>query len=314
MKYLPLSYIKLLLVCAITSFLYACSHNASGSDDEETDVKSQTPVTVTTIRNGQLADSITLNATSAFMQKNYVKANAIGYIQHAYVKPGQYVSAGQLLFTIKTKEAQSIGNSINVLDTTFKFSGLNRIKAARSGYITQLMHQTGDYVQDGDQLAEISNRESFAFIMQLPYELKGIMPNNSSVQLTLPDGHVLNGHVTSQLPSVDTLSQTQGIVIKTDNAQPIPENLVAKVRIIKTARSNVPSLPKSAVLANETQTEFWVMKLTNDTTAVKVPVKKGIESGGNVEIIEPKFNDHDRIVITGNYGLEDTAIVKVIKP
>jgi uncharacterized NAD(P)/FAD-binding protein YdhS len=73
-------------------------------------------------------------------------------------------------------------------------------------------------------------------------------------------------------------------------------------------------LPKSAVLANETQTEFWVMKLINDTLAVKVPVTKGIETTDRIEIISPQFAAQDRIVITGNYGLSDTAKVKIVKP
>jgi len=73
------------------------------------------------------------------------------------------------------------------------------------------------------------------------------------------------------------------------------------------------SLPKSALLANETQTEFWIMKLINPTTAVKVSVIKGIESGDKVEILSPKFSVNDKIVITGNYGLPDTAKVKIVQ-
>jgi hypothetical protein len=79
------------------------------------------------------------------------------------------------------------------------------------------------------------------------------------------------------MPSVDTLSQTQGVVVKVNSSHPIPENLVARARLIKTAKSNTTSLPKSAVLANETQTEFWVMKLINDTTAVKTLLPKALK-------------------------------------
>ena len=218
------------------------------------------------------------------------------------------------MFTIKTKEAQSIGNTINILDTTFNFSGVNNIRASRSGFVTQLLHQAGDYVQDGDQLAVISDRESFAFVLQLPYELRSVIANNQDMILTLPDGEKLKGHVASLMPSVDTLSQTQGVIIKVNNTHLIPENLVARVLIIKTSRSSAPSLPKPAILSNETQNEFWVMKLINDTTAVKVPVRKGIESGGRVEILSPKFNPGDRIAVTGNYGLADTAKVRITKP
>lgn len=303
--------INILLACV--SIIAICSCKGNAPADEDTVVQSQTPVTVATVSNSALADSIDLNATSLFLQKNYVSANAIGYITKVNVQPGHYVQKGQLMFTLKTKEAQSIGNTINVLDTTFKFSGINKIKASRSGYVTQLLHQVGDYVQDGQQLAIISDRESFAFVLQLPYELRGVIPGNQNLMLTLPDGEKLNGRIASLMPSVDTLSQTQGIVIKVNNTHPIPENLVAKATIIKTAKSSAPSLPKSAVLSNETQTEFWVMKLINDTIAIKTTIRKGIESGGRIEILSPAFKPSDRVIVTGNYGLADTAKVKIVK-
>jgi multidrug efflux pump subunit AcrA (membrane-fusion protein) len=305
--------LNIFLACILLTAIYSCSGSQSAGEGDAA-AKPKTAITVTTVENSSLADSIELNATSSFLQKNYVSANAIGYIQKVNIQPGHYVAKGQIMFVIKTKEAQSIGNTINVLDTTFKFSGINVIRASRSGFVTQLLHQVGDYVQDGAQLAIISDRESFAFVLQLPYELKSVIANNQSMVLTLPDGEKLNGHIASLMPSVDTLSQTQGIVIKVNSTHPIPENLVAKARIIKTAKSGVPSLPKSAILSNETQDEFWVMKLINDTTVVKTPVKKGIESGGRIEILSPKFNPADRVAVTGNYGLADTATVKIVKP
>jgi len=222
------------------------------------------------------------------------------------------VSRGEVLFTIKTKEAQTIGNSINVLDTTFKFSGINKIKASASGYISQISHQAGDYVQDGEALAVISDRSSFVFLMQLPYELKQYVRNGQNVDLTLPGGTKITGNVISFMPSVDTVAQTQGVVIRINSGQQIPENLVAKARIVKSAKSNTQSLPKSAILSNETQTDFWVMKLINETTAIKVPVKEGIQSGDRVEILSPKFSAKDKIIVSGNYGLTDTAKVKIV--
>ena len=92
----------------------------------------------------------------------------------------------------------------------------------------------------------------------------------------------------------------------------IPENLVAKVRLIKEQITNATLLPKPAVLSNEEQTEFWIMKLLNDSVAVKTDIKKGIESGSNIQILEPPLNDSDKIILTGNYGLSDTAKVKIL--
>jgi hypothetical protein len=55
------------------------------------------------------------------------------------------------------------------------------------------------------------------------------------------------------------------------------------------------------------------MKLINPTTAIKVPITKGIEVGDRVEILSPKFSPQDKIVATGNYGLPDTAKVKIVQ-
>jgi len=302
------------LAAGLLTLLYSCKGNTQPADDAgDAGSAAQTPVTVTAIADSAMVDYIDLSATSVFQQKNIVKANANGYIQKVNILPGHYVNKGEFLFSIKTKEAQSIGNSINVLDTTFKFSGINKIKAAGNGYVTQLNHQQGDYVQDGEQLAVISDRSSFVFVMQLPYELRSYVKNNQDVQLLLPGGEKLTALVSSSMPAVDSLSQTQGIVLKVNSPNPIPENLVAKARIIKSVRAHTVSLPKSAILSNETQTEFWVMKLINATTAVKTPVTKGIETGDRIEILTPKFSPGDKIVATGNYGLADTAKVKIVE-
>ena len=53
------------------------------------------------------------------------------------------------------------------------------------------------------------------------------------------------------------------------------------------------------------------MKLIDSTTAVKVPVQKGIETNSSVEILSPPLSAKDQILITGNYGLTDTAKVSV---
>jgi multidrug efflux pump subunit AcrA (membrane-fusion protein) len=281
---------------------------------EEQGLPVQTPVTVTGITKDPLGEIIELNATSSFLLKNYVKANATGYLESARVMPGQFVKAGQILFTVKTKEAESIGNAVNRLDTAFKFSGTNSIRAGAGGFISQINHQAGDYVQDGEQLAVISDAASFVFIMELPYELRPFIRIGNSLEIQLPDGEKMPGRVSSIMPTVEAVSQTQNILIKVNPGHTIPENLIAKVKIPKIKPGPTISLPRACVLSNETQSEFWVMKISDSTTAVKVPVKKGIETREQIEILFPVFSEKDRFVLTGNYGLADTAKVRIVQP
>jgi len=292
----------------------ACHHKTTESEEEGVAPEQvQTPVTVTSISNEPLTEYAELNATSIFQQDNIIKSNINGYIKLVNTKVGQYVTQGQTLFVLKTKESESLGNTINKLDSSFHFSGVNRIAASQSGYITELPHQVGDYVQDGEQLAVISNSKSFGFILNLPYELRRYVSLQKSVEVMLPDGTHLNGTVSSFMPAIDSASQTQQVLIKVPTSSSIPENLIAKVRILKSQKTNAISLPKPAVLSDEAQTNFWVMKMIDSVTAVKVPVIKGTETGDRVEIVRPQFSANDKILLSGNYGLPDTAKVKIVK-
>lgn len=294
--------------------LFISCKTKQADDPPNEEVKPRTPATVTTMQYDPIEVYIELNATSAFLQKSFVKANLTGYIKSVNIHFGSFVNSGQALFSLKTKESEALGNTINKLNPNFKFSGVNYVKAASSGYVTELNHQAGDYVQDGEQLAVISDMKSFVFLMDLPYEYKAYVTNNKQVEVTLPDGERLQGVVQTSMPFVDSVSQTQAVAIRINSSHQIPPGLVAKVKIIKVSKASASSLPKAAVLSDETQAEFWVMKMINDSTAIKVPVKTGIETAGKIEILSPEFSPKDKILLTGNFGLPDTALVVLPAP
>ena len=298
------------ILILLTLSIISCKTKKS-AEDAPAKAETRVPVTTTTISYDAMEDFVMLNATSTYLQKSFVKANATGYVMSSAIKLYSFVNNGQQIFAIKTKEAASIGNSINKLDPSFHFSGVNTIHAKSTGYVTELNHQTGDYVQDNEQLAVISAMNSFVFLLDLPYEYKSFVTTNKTVEIILPGGEKLKGIVMAGLPVMDSLSQTQGIVVKPQTTHSLPQNLVAKIKIIKSYKAAASGLLKSAVLSNETQSSFWVMKLINDSTAVKVEIKKGIEVSDKVEIISPSFQPSDKFLLTGNYGLGDTAKVVI---
>ena len=55
------------------------------------------------------------------------------------------------------------------------------------------------------------------------------------------------------------------------------------------------------------------MKMIDSTTAVKVDIVKGMETSDRIEVVSPLFSKTDKFVLNGNYGLPDTARVKVMK-
>src|ERR1043165_3442311 len=119
----------LLYLFFLWMIIASCRSKAIEETTTEEEQKTVTPVTVTTVSTEPMTEYIELNATSTFLQQAFVKANTNGYITSVNLQVGKIVSAGQNVFVLKTKEAQSIGNTINLLDTSFKFSGIINIKA-----------------------------------------------------------------------------------------------------------------------------------------------------------------------------------------
>ena len=162
-------------------------------------------------------------------------------------------------------------------------------------------------------MVTINDTKSFGIVLSLPYELKKYIAVGQQLNVALPDGTTREATVQKFMPTVDATSQTQNVVLKINGKQDIPENLIVKVRINKSSNSKTISLPKSAVLSDETETDFWIMKMINSNTAIKIPIKKGIQTEDKIEILSPVLTRDDKILLTGNYGVADTIKVKVIK-
>lgn len=276
-----------------------------------TAIDASVPVTITTIDTTAIESFTDLNATTTYLIKNTIKANTTGYIDKVSVVSNNFVKKGQLLFSLKTREAKVLGNTINKIDPSLNFGNALNLRATSDGFVSAVNAQQGDYVQEGDVLAVINDAKSFSIVLSLPYELKKYVSINKILHLYLPDGTSIDTRVDNFMPTVDPASQTQGVILKCITTQNIPENLIVKVRITKTSGSKAISLPKSAVLSDETETDFWIMKMIDNTTAIKIPIKKGIETADKVEILSPKLTVSDKILLTGNYGVADTIKVKI---
>lgn len=272
-----------------------------------------TPVTVVSIENRPISENINFKAISAYQKKNTVKANVTGYIEKTFLTIGDHVTQGKTLFTVKTKEAKALTKYISN-DSLFTFKGESTINAPSSGIVTEVNKQINDYINDGDQLCMIADQNSFVFLLNVPFEQNKYAPVGKNCNIILSDSTLIEGTITSKLSTIDPVSQTQVYVVKPHNSSLISENLSAMIQLNKSIKQDAQVINKSCVLADETLENYWVMKLINDTTAVKVPINKGITTDSKIEILSPKFNLNDRIINTGNYGLADTAFVKIIKP
>lgn len=287
--------------------------SCSGNGDNPNDISgSGTPVVITHPSVLDLKDYLKLNANTIFLNKEILKASFQGYIEKVYKNIGDEVNPGDVLFQVKTKESAvvdsmqiSIGNKI--------FAGLVLIKAKTKGVLTELNYHTGDLISDGEQIAIVSNPSSLRIRLNVPFEDAQKIRLKQTCDINLPGGEKLSGIIDKSVPSVDPVSQTQTFLIKLLKYRELPENLNVFVVIpFKTFR-NAIVLPKSSIMTNVTEDAFWIMKLVNDTTAIRVDVSRGIETDSLLQILSPKLNLSDRVISSGSYGLPDTAKVEIVR-
>lgn len=275
-------------------------------------ILARTPVTVASITHKSISETLEFPAVSIFTRKNTIRSSTTGIVESISAEPGEFVRKGQLIFTVKTLEASAIGKS-KPADTSLVLKGLINIYSPKDGVILTISHQNSDFIQEGDELAVLSDQGSLVFSLETPFELRKYIEKTRLCYLRLPDSTLIKGDILGRMPEMNTVSQTVSYYVKPVSSERLPQNLMATAIVNKTTRLNAQVLPRTAILGDETQTEFWVMKAINDSTAVKIPVIKGIENYNDVEITDPVFLPEDKIIVTGNYGLADTAAIIIVK-
>ena len=305
------SFQSLALVFASTVALLS-SCNSDNENNLEEEVAPKATVTVIHPQYSSISVSESLMAYSSYQKKNQIISSTNGVLTQMNFKIGDRISKGQLVAVIQTKESNAI-SKLNLPDSLKQFSGTLKITASNDGLVTSVLHQQGELIQEGDLILETSDLNSLVFTLSVPYESHDHIAIGKSMTLLLPDGNQIQTTVSKSLYEVDVASQSENLLLIPTQNISLPENLAANVMINSSLKENAQVVPKDVVLSNETLTEFWVMKVVNDSTAIQVPIEKGIENDSLIEILSPEFLPTDELIEKGNFGLEDSALISISK-
>lgn len=292
--------------------LFASCGEADRTQEKEVST-SRTPVEVTTIYKGSISNHLTLFGTTVYLKRNVVTSPIPAFITNVHIKLGDRVKKGDILYDLETKERRALGQQQISADTTLLSFGKIKVRASFSGIISTFdKQQLGDYVLEGAQLCTLAESNNLAIQINVPYEYTTFARPGKTCRLRLPDNSEITAKITTPLTTMNALSQTQTVLAKPNSTLFLPENLIVKVILTTSEQKNTTLLPKASVLTDEMMQEYWVMKMINDSTAAKIPVRIGGKTNEEIEILSPTFQPSDRILLNGNYGLPDTARVVVI--
>ena len=302
MNKLSISFISVL---SILMFANCSEQNAIKKDESPiVNVKS------IPIQSGDIENYITLNGKTLYLKKHTVVSPISGFIVKLGVKFGDKVKKNDLLFEIQTKENKALSNT-NPLSGNI---GIIKVLASSDGYINEIMmNETGGFVSETTLLCTIVDDNSLMLQVNVPFEYNALIHKGTKCRISLTDHTQFDANVFEILPLVKEAEQTQTVLIKpTANIQ-LPENLNITVKFINAKHTASMLIPKTVLMCNETQTEFWVMKILNRDLAIKIPVVKGIENDSMVEIISADIHKNDWVISEGAYGLSDSCVVKIVK-
>jgi hypothetical protein len=282
-------------------------------ENNQQNEKSQLPgvsVKTTQIIKGEIENTVNLNGKAVFLKKNTIISPISGYIVKIYIKFGDNVRKNDVLFEIQTKENKALEN----IESNAENLGIVKVSASSGGTVNELnINDNGAYVMEGGLLCSIVENKDLLIQVNVPFEYNELLKTGGKCKINLSDKTYFEGVVYQILPSVSETDQTQNILIKPITNRLIPENLNLEVEFVSTKHANSLLVSKQAVMTDEIQKKFWLMKIVNDSLAVKIPITKGIENENLVEIVSDILFENDLVISEGAYGLPDSTIVNIEK-
>lgn len=280
-------------------------NNRPVSNENTTEGEPETSVTLTSVTFGKIRSEAVLSARTVYQNKSVISSPIAGFIATECVRPGTLVKARQPIFYLESKEQH-----------TLSLSDLHKIpiKTEKAGIVLDVQQHAGSFIPEGTVLCTIAETASLVFELNVPYELLKFVIPGKKCTVVLPDDKQLVATIETPLATMDVVSQSQRIVARAQTPF-LPEGMNVKVLIPTDGNPDRQEmiLPKNAVQSNVQLTEYWVMKLVNDSLAVKVPVKVGNSDTDYIEIKSSSLLPADRIVLTGSYALGDSSRVVIVK-
>ena len=290
--------------------LFLAIFSGCGNKTETTTETKKAPIEVSVERVTQqdIKEYLTLNSITKYQQRENIRANVTGYISQMNFKIGDRINRNQVFAYVRTKEQDALAEAIKVDSSLAKFAHPISIKSNAAGVISVLNVFKNDYVAEGDSLATIVQPQSLVIQVNVPFEYQNQVTVGTECEILLQNDETINAKITGKLPTINPVAQSQTFLIALPEAN-LPENLNVQVKIISKEAKNALGIPKTALQTNELLTKYWVMKVVNDSLAIRQPVKPLLQTDSLVQIESSALNLNDRVVTEGSYQMQDSTLI-----
>jgi membrane fusion protein (multidrug efflux system) len=184
------------------------------------------------------------------------------------------------------------------------------IRAPFSGIVGLRQVSSGDYIKDGQDIANLEGIDSLKLDFRVPEIYLKRVSVNQNLQVTLdalPDS-TFSGRVYAINPLVDAGGRAIVVRAVVKNAgQRLRPGMFARVRLLTEEKKETLALPEQSIVPSGD--EFYVFRVV-EGRAVRTKVEIGQRTDGQVEIVTGLKPD-ELVVTAGQLKIRDGAPVKV---
>ncbi len=191
-----------------------------------------------------------------------------------------------------------------------------RVKAPFSGTLTERVVSEGGFVSSGQQLFSITDFDTLVARVYVPEKELDRIRVGQAAQVVgkAARGRKGVGNVERIAPIVDaatgTVKVTVSLPAELSGDQGFLPGMYAEVTLTTETRKNVTLVPKPALVRDEDQTYVFVI---DGDRAQRRALEIGLGDEDNVEVMSG-LEPGDSIIVAGQAGLKDGALVKVVDP
>ncbi len=299
--------VVLLLIATISFFVYRINKYAEQSKRTKVkEIKSAASIVVKVleVKPGKIQE--TLYFTGAIYSMNEVKvfSKVPGKLIAKLKLEGEYVKQDEVFAKIDRDEP---GMDYSIVE----------VKSPITGIITKYYSNIGDQIASAMGMgsmplavvADISKVKIAVYVAEDEIT-KIVIGQSAMVNVDAYKTQTFWGSVTEIAPLVDTMTRKFKVDITVENPDlKLRIGMQSRVNIVLRGRSGNIVVPEIAVIERDQQQVVFIVK---DNIAHKTPVVTGIKSSGNIEIVKG-ISPGDKVVIEGNYILDDKSKVDLIK-
>ncbi len=193
------------------------------------------------------------------------------------------------------------------------------ITAPFDGFVSAERTQMGEWLQQGDPVAEIIQLSELKIEAPVPADQAVQLSPGASVRVEFAElpGDVFTGTVDRVIPAANLATRTFPVIVRLENrienGRPLMmSGMLARLELPTGARGEMPLVPKDAVVLNGSRRSVFVVDVNTampETGTVRaLPVSLGIAEGTLVQVEAP-LKANDLVVVRGNERLKDGQAV-----